>query len=269
MWSWTSVGRARPVEAAQQAALLVVADRPARSARGRPSSRLRIVSGLSSSRWISSRAVAGRRRPRAWAGRTRRGRCGPVLAHCGGPESAPHDLLVGHVDQQRRGERAADASRAPRRAPRPGRPCAGTRRAGSRRARRPRSRRSTIIADDHVVGHEVAGVHVAASASRPSSVPCATAPRRMSPVAMYGRPKSSRRRSACVPLPAPGGPSRIRFSSRHGASTAEPCATALLQEALVVAHHQLRLELLHRVERDADDDQQRGAAEEEVGAASG
>src|SRR3954471_18226016 len=40
----------------------------------------------------------------------------------------------------------------------------------------------------------------------------------------------------------------------------------LLQEALVVAHHQLRLELFHRVERDADDDQDRGATEEEVGA---
>ena len=39
-----------------------------------------------------------------------------------------------------------------------------------------------------------------------------------------------------------------------------------LEEALVVAHHQLRLELLHRVQRDADDDQDRGAAEVEVGA---
>ena len=39
---------------------------------------------------------------------------------------------------------------------------------------------------------------------------------------------------------------------------------ALLQEAFVVAHHQLRLELLHGVEGDADDDQQRGAAEVEA-----
>jgi hypothetical protein len=32
-------------------------------------------------------------------------------------------------------------------------------------------------------------------------------------VAMYGSWKSERRRSACVPLPAPGGPNRIRLSS--------------------------------------------------------
>ena len=44
---------------------------------------------------------------------------------------------------------------------------------------------------------------------------------------------------------------------------------SLLQEALVVAHHQLRLELLHRVQRHADHDQDRRAAEEEVRATSG
>src|SRR5215208_5419591 len=75
---------------------------------------------------------------------------------------------------------------------------------------------------------------------------------------MYGSLKSSLRRSAWVPLPAPGGPRRMRFSSLK--------ARTLLQEALVVAHHQLGLELLHRVQGDADDDQQRGSAEEEVGA---
>ncbi len=44
----------------------------------------------------------------------------------------------------------------------------------------------------------------------------ATARRRMLPVAMYGRLKSSVSRSAWVPLPAPGGPSRMRFSSDIG-----------------------------------------------------
>ena len=65
---------------------------------------------------------------------------------------------------------------------------------------------------------------------------------------------------------------RQRTPSRRSRSTAgrrPDAAAGLLQEALVVAHHQLRLELLHRVQRDADDDQQRGAAEEEVRAASG
>src|SRR5687767_849482 len=103
----------------------------------------------------------------------------------------------------------------------------------------------------------------------------------MLPVAMYGRLKSSVRRSAWVPLPAPGGPTRMRLSSldiRRSETTARTTAASergrttplspagLLQEALVVAHHQLRLELLHRVQRDADDDEDRRAAEEEVGA---
>ncbi len=41
-------------------------------------------------------------------------------------------------------------------------------------------------------------------------------------------------------------------------------AAMLLQEALVVAHEQLGFHLTHRVERDADDDEDRGAAEVEL-----
>src|SRR4051794_10639068 len=88
----------------------------------------------------------------------------------------------------------------------------------------------------------------------PSSVSLSLCSRRRSPVPMYGSPKSSRRRAAWVPLPAPGGPRRIKLSS----------LIALLQEAFVITHHQLRLELLHRVQRDADDDEQRRAAEVEA-----
>src|ERR1700760_1999228 len=91
--------------------------------------------------------------------------------------------------------------------------------------------------------------------------------------------KSSCSRAAWVPLPAPGGPMRMRLSSDKVETDEFAWASErrrnrdpgiggrrpyLLQEALVVAHHELRLELLHRVQRDADDDQQRGAAEEEV-----
>src|SRR3984957_18301601 len=39
---------------------------------------------------------------------------------------------------------------------------------------------------------------------------------------------------------------------------------ALLQEALVAAHHELGLELLHRFERYADHDQDRGTTEVEI-----
>src|SRR4051812_32396773 len=98
-----------------------------------------------------------------------------------------------------------------------------------------------------------------AFASLPRSVWSLTAWRSMSPVAMYASGKSSCRRSACVPFPAPGGPSRMRFSSAMAGR-----APYLFQEALVVAHHQLGLELFHRVQRHADDDEQRGPAEEEV-----
>src|SRR5437764_10324759 len=47
----------------------------------------------------------------------------------------------------------------------------------------------------------------------PSSVPSLTLARNMSPVEMNGSRKSIRRRSACVPFPAPGGPNRIKLSS--------------------------------------------------------
>src|SRR6185437_4054121 len=85
-----------------------------------------------------------------------------------------------------------------------------------------------------------------------------------SPVAMCTSAKSSRNRSACVPLPAPGGPSMIRFSSDKSASLPASAGSRLLQEALVTSHHQLRLELLHRFQRDADHDQDRGPSKRDV-----
>ena len=91
--------------------------------------------------------------------------------------------------------------------------CAGSRRAGSRRAASPLADALDDHADDHLVGHELAGVHVALGLAARARCPAATCARSMSPVEMCGSAKSSRRRSACVPLPAPGGPSRIRFSS--------------------------------------------------------
>src|SRR5271154_4061069 len=89
----------------------------------------------------------------------------------------------------------------------------------------------------------------------------------MSPVDRWGSAKSSCRRSACVPFPAPGGPSRIKFNSSDttwAAYMATPNAGLLLQESLVTSHHQLRLELLHRFEGHADHDQNRGPAEGDV-----
>jgi hypothetical protein len=48
----------------------------------------------------------------------------------------------------------------------------------------------------------------------PIGEPLATASRRMSPVEICGIWNFSTRRLACVPFPEPGGPIRIKFSSR-------------------------------------------------------
>src|SRR5947209_19816751 len=56
--------------------------------------------------------------------------------------------------------------------------------------------------------------------------------------------------SACVPFPAPGGPTRTSLMP-------------LPEEALVVAQHELALDLLGGVEADTDQDQHGRAAERE------
>ena len=52
-------------------------------------------------------------------------------------------------------------------------------------------------------------------------MPAATAVRRMSPVEILGMAASAANRSACVPLPAPGGPRTRTFNG-----IARPSATA-------------------------------------------
>src|ERR687886_49214 len=95
---------------------------------------------------------------------------------------------------------------------------------------------------------------------RPSSVPAAIASRSISPVATCGIRYSAAIRFACVPLPVlyvlSCAPPACLLCQRRPRS-----ARPLSQEALVGAHHHLRLHLPHRVERDADDDQHRRAAE--------
>src|SRR5262249_36549416 len=91
-------------------------------------------------------------------------------------------------------------------------------------------------------------------ACRPSGVPAARWARNMSPVAMCGSPVASDTSTAWVPLPAPGGP-----NSRMSRATSPDALPA--EEALVVAHHELRLHLPHGVERHPHDDQDGRAAE--------
>src|SRR5580692_8340850 len=107
----------------------------------------------------------------------------------------------------------------------------------------------------------------------PSGVPAATCSRSMSPVERCGTEYLPASFFACVPFPAPGGPSKItarlsssggRFSGTTGLvamilpSAAQP---ALPCKPFVVAHDQLGFELLYSVHRHADYDQQRRAAE--------
>src|SRR5688500_10786573 len=96
---------------------------------------------------------------------------------------------------------------------------------------------------------------------RPSSVPLCTASRRMSPVETLGIPCSRAKRSACVPFPAPGGPSITRFKATLAAPSPDP---RLLHEPVVMPHDQLRLDLIDGVHGHADHDQERRAAEVEL-----
>src|SRR6266487_2331379 len=87
------------------------------------------------------------------------------------------------------------------------------------------------------------------SAITPKVVPLRTCSRSMSPVEMCAQPMRSEIIAACVPLPTPGGPKKITYTSAD--------------KSFVVAHQQLRFELFHRVEHDADDDEHARAADRE------
>src|SRR5580765_9066987 len=99
--------------------------------------------------------------------------------------------------------------------------------------------------------------------------------RKMSPVEIAGMPRRTAIRAAWVPLPAPGGPRMIRRMSspsrRSERSSRVPrSAWACLpgvsstEEPFVVPLLELGLDLLHRLQADADDDEDRGATEREV-----
>ena len=93
----------------------------------------------------------------------------------------------------------------------------------------------------------------------PISVPAFTAARSMSPVESWTSPCLAAIALACVPLPAPGGPSRIRFIT----ASRRPPELRLLDQAFVLVRQQMALHLRHRIHGHADGDQQRGAAEVE------
>src|SRR5258706_9260438 len=120
-----------------------------------------------------------------------------------------------------------------------------------------------------------------AFASSPRLVPSRTAARKTSPVAIFGIPMRMASLSACVPLPAPGGPSSTmiiadtgkRVGGAFGSSdrslvsaagrTAAESHSSLLHEAIILSEQQVLIDLRHRVERHTDHDQQRCPTEPE------
>src|SRR5579864_8079787 len=112
-----------------------------------------------------------------------------------------------------------------------------------------------------------------ALARKPSGVPRLACSRNISPVEIWGTPYSWAICLACVPLPAPGGPKKITarpspFAASRastGASGISPAPQlSFLDEALVIAHDQLRFDLLNGIHGHADHDQKRSAAEIEI-----
>src|SRR5687768_18191477 len=93
-----------------------------------------------------------------------------------------------------------------------------------------------------------------ASTSLPISLPLATSARSRSPDASTGVPRLADSSGAWVPLPAPGAPRRIAMVI----GVADPLAALprLADEPFVVAHHQLGLDLLHRLDDDGDHDEE-------------
>src|SRR6266705_2527802 len=107
-----------------------------------------------------------------------------------------------------------------------------------------------------------------AATLRPRGEPYRIAARNNSPVEMCGRPVRREISAACVPLPTPGAPRSTSLAPAPlAALIPSPAAAAHprpLQEAVVMPHDELRLDLLHRVHRDADHDQERRPAEIEL-----
>src|ERR1044072_3839023 len=107
---------------------------------------------------------------------------------------------------------------------------------------------------------------ITALALRPVGVPSLTAVRSMSPVDNCVMPRSETRRCACVPLPAPGGPSKMIFMAFPYAPglfwLSQPALEPrLLDEIAILMRNQVALDLGHGVHRHVDHDQQAGSAQ--------
>src|SRR5688500_2783813 len=97
----------------------------------------------------------------------------------------------------------------------------------------------------------------------------------MSPVDSCTMPRSRSSLLACVPFPAPGGPSKMMFMPSappnyiRASAPAAALQLRLLDEVAILMGDEMALDLGHRVHRHVDDDEQAGAAKIERNAGAG
>src|SRR5690606_16420329 len=125
---------------------------------------------------------------------------------------------------------------------------------------------SSSISAETISSETSSPASMIALALSPTGVCAATAARSMSPVESWRMPCFSTSRAAWVPLPAPGGPSRIRFivlPCRRRTSAQPTFEFRLLDQVAILMGQQMRLDLADRVDRHVDHDQQAGATEKQ------
>ena len=232
-----------------------------------PDGRLLVVGALDERRAVEVADAVDRGRVRDEVVDVAVGRADPPVGH------PPDQVLERDVDVGGAVDPPAGLGQRARRAPRPGPGSAGSRRG---------SRRPTASARLEPVEEDPDDRLVRARAGRGS---CTGRPRgraacRRRPRPAAGRPtRGPGRRAGCaragawVPFPAPGAPRRtmtvIAPTGRRTSSGVRARARGraawphVTDEAFVVPHHQLGLDLLHRLDDDRHDDQQARAAEAE------
>ena len=213
-----------------------------------PAAARRSSPALSSSRWNSSPpqrsqtpSLGGRRRTRRARSCRSRGRCAGRRA-AGSPRRRRRPAPA-PGPARCRGRPAACPARRP-----------AARSAGSRRAGSPSAASGSASRSRTMLMVTSSGTSSPASmyrlASTPSGVPWATLARKMSPVEIFGHGEVRG--------------DELRLGALARARRANQNQSHLPQEPFVVALHELALDLLHRLQADADHDQHRGAAEREV-----
>ena len=250
--------RPSPSTSAQPPVPPVVLRPAARSRAWYTSSRLRIVSTSSSTRWISAASGWSSQCPPSSAAPPARLYARWHTGHSSRVDSRVDHLLRRRREFSTRVERRARAGE--HRVERLGLRHRARKAVEDEPARSVRLSQPLLDDADHdVVGHQQPGVHPLLRAVEPERRPVLhRLAQDLAGRDLRDAEASRASRRPCVPLPAPGARAAPAASLRRLPAAPDP---ALLHEPLVVPHQQVRLDLLQRVERHADHDQDAGAAE--------